>query len=128
MFSNVIVDELDSNLDDLTKTINLFCERGSTDKCVVVKTTITNQDNYIPVKTANIQVLLQRYGVYYCNHYYKLIDPIIRSLGGSYSYINEEDETETYDIKSVLTTGVTPFRSNEDELMSFSFNYSINYI
>jgi len=128
MFSNIVVDHLDDNIDTLRKTINLFCEQGVGDQCIVVKTTFDDEHMYVPVKSANLQILINRYGVYQGHAYYNSIHSLIMNMVGIYSYTNEEDEVETYNIKSVIFNGFTPFKANEDERLSFSLNYTINYI
>lgn len=132
MISNIIVNYIDDNYDNLTIGEGLYAEYGSGQKYVVVKTTNTvDLDETLEAhRVSEIQVLVSGYKTeegYELSQ--ELLTLIMNMEGNTYTYTFENGgKTETVEVKTVVIRNYPiPISYNNNRICSTNFEMKYSY-
>lgn len=118
MISNIFINELDSNISELTKKTNLFAENSIVGKCVFIKTDTYPVGSIVPdVRRTHARVYIKGYDVAEAIELGERMIPVLTALKGEYTY-----GTEKYNIKAIDILSIPSVISFEENVVQFKFN------
>ena len=127
MVTNTIVDVLAAANLGLTKGTNLFSERSTGNKYVLVSSIAPNGDDYLPtVRYGHINILVVGWGIKEGSVLAeKIASKLLTMEGNAYTY-NNGTNTETYKMMSITIRNWPSLIPNLD-IVAFTTNAELSY-